>query len=104
MRNVLFRKGLVLGIIVLFVGASTIPAIGEMLISQENKTSFNNFNSSANTLYVGGDGPGNYTSIQDAIDNATDGDTVFVYKGLYFEHIVVDKSISLLFKARLRFL
>jgi parallel beta-helix repeat protein len=32
-----------------------------------------------NTLYVGGSGPNNYTSIQDAIDDAVDGDTVFVY-------------------------
>jgi nitrous oxidase accessory protein len=34
-------------------------------------------------LYVGGSGPGNYTNIQEAIDNATDGDTVFVYHGTY---------------------
>ena len=27
-----------------------------------------------NTLYVGGTGPGNYTAIQDAIDDAIDGD------------------------------
>jgi len=31
-----------------------------------------------NTLYVGGDGPGNYTRIQNAIDNATNEDTIFV--------------------------
>jgi hypothetical protein len=31
------------------------------------------------TLYVGGSGEGNYTKIQDAIDNASKGDTVFVY-------------------------
>ena len=48
-----------------------------------------------NTLYVGGSGPGNYTRIQDAIDNANVGDAVFVYSGLYFENVVVDKSIYL---------
>ena len=48
-----------------------------------------------NTLYVGGSGPNNYTRIQDAIDNASDGDTVFVYSGIYYEIIVVDKSITL---------
>ena len=48
------------------------------------------------TLYVGGDGPGNYSRIQDAIDNATDGDTVFVYGGSYYENIVVDKEGLLL--------
>lgn len=49
------------------------------------------------TLYVGGWGPGNYTSIQEAIDNASDGDTIFVYdySSPYYENIVVDKSLKL---------
>lgn len=49
-----------------------------------------------NTLYVGGDGPGNYTSIQSAIDAANPGDTIFVYIGTYYESIVIDKSIDLI--------
>jgi len=44
-------------------------------------------------LYVGGGGPGNYTKIQDAIDNASEGDTVFVYSGWYNENVVINKSI-----------
>jgi len=52
-------------------------------------------NLDGNILYVGGSGAGNYTAIQGAIDNATIGDTVFVYSGIYFENIVVDKSITL---------
>jgi nitrous oxidase accessory protein len=48
------------------------------------------------TIYVGGNGPGNYTRIQDAIDNASAGDTVFVYHGNYTENIMVDKSVQLL--------
>ena len=50
-----------------------------------------------NTLYVGGSGPNNYTRIQDAIDNSTDGDTVFVFddSSPYFENIVVKKSITI---------
>ncbi len=47
------------------------------------------------TLYVGGDGEGNYSSIQAAVENASDGDTVFVYSGIYSEHITIDKSIKL---------
>ena len=50
---------------------------------------------SSSILYVGGSGPGNYTRIQDAIDNASDGDTVFVYTGTYYEYIVIDKTINL---------
>lgn len=37
----------------------------------------------SNILYVGGSGPGNYSIIQDAIDNASNGDTVYVYHGTY---------------------
>jgi parallel beta-helix repeat protein len=48
-----------------------------------------------NTFYVGGSGPGNYTKIQDAIDNASDGDTVFVCDGTYYENIEINKSINL---------
>ena len=39
------------------------------------------------TLYVGGNGPNNYSKIQYAIDNSTDGDTVFVYSGEYIDYI-----------------
>ena len=49
-----------------------------------------------NIFYVGGLGQGNYSSIQDAINASDTGDTVFVYSGIYYEHIIVNKSISLL--------
>ena len=47
-------------------------------------------------LYVGGNGEGNYTSIQDAINDAKDGYTIYVYPGYYNESIVINKSISLI--------
>ncbi len=40
---------------------------------------------SAATLYVGGTGPGNYTTIRDATLAARAGDTIFVYSGVYRE-------------------
>ena len=55
-----------------------------------------------NTLYVGGNGSGNYSKIQDAIDNASDEDTVFVYNGTYYINgsswygLVINKSIKLI--------
>jgi len=46
-------------------------------------------------LYVGGSGPGNYSKIQDAINNASTGDTIFVYNGTYYENLNIDKTINL---------
>jgi len=50
------------------------------------------------TLYVGGNGPHNYTKIQNAINDAEDGDTIIVYPGIYYENIIIDKSINLIGK------
>ena len=48
-----------------------------------------------NIIYVGGSGPGNYSSIQSAIDNASEGDTIFVYNGTYYENVIVNKTINI---------
>ena len=49
-----------------------------------------------NTLYVGGAGPGNYTNIQDAIDDASDGYTIIVYPGTYYENqIIINKALTI---------
>ena len=50
-----------------------------------------------NTLYVGGSGPDNYTKIQDAINDAVDGDIIFVYdeSSPYQENLHITKSITL---------
>ena len=39
--------------------------------------------------------PTDYPTIQEAINHATDGDTIFVYNETYYEHVVIDKSLSL---------
>lgn len=84
------RKCLVVGIILLFVGTCIIPATSQEI--EKSQTSRGNW------LYVGGSGPGNYTRIQDAINESVDGDTVFVYddSSPYIENIDIDKSINLI--------
>jgi len=52
-------------------------------------------NKSGNTLYVGGTGPENYSNIQVAIDAASNGDTIFVYNGTYYGHLIITKTITL---------
>jgi len=51
---------------------------------------------SATTLYVGGGGPNNYSSIQDAINDANPGYTIYVYPKTYYEGLMITKSISLI--------
>jgi parallel beta-helix repeat protein len=69
----------------------SISSTGKVM-EQSSTISFN-----GNTLYVGGGGEGNYTKIQDAIDNASDGDKVFVFddSSPYYENIVVNRSITI---------
>jgi len=45
-----------------------------------------------NVIYV----PDQYPTIQEAINNATEGDMIFVMAGTYYEHVVVNKSVSLI--------
>jgi parallel beta-helix repeat protein len=49
-------------------------------------------------LYVGGLGPNNYTKIQDAINDAANGDEVYVYddSSPYVEALQINRSISLI--------
>jgi len=47
-------------------------------------------------IIVDDDGTGDYTSIQDAINAASDGDTIWVKDGSYNEQLTVDKSVRIL--------
>jgi nitrous oxidase accessory protein NosD len=83
------RNYLVGGIIFLFIGTCILPAIAQ----ETEKPAL----TSKGWLYVGGSGPGNYTTIQSAINAANPGDTVFVYSGTYYEYFIkIPKKIHLI--------
>jgi len=76
-------------------------AIFAILISVSAAGFYTNINVSASNgsgtvYYVGGIGPGNYSTIQSAINAATAGSTVFVYNGTYHEHLSIGRSINLI--------
>jgi len=71
-KNPLIRKGLAVGIILLFIGTNVIPSTAHIIEKPSLPASRDNW------LYVGGSGPGNYTLIQDVIDNASDNNTVTI--------------------------
>jgi parallel beta-helix repeat protein len=47
--------------------------------------------------YVGGSGSGNFTRIQDAINQSSDGDTIYIYSlsSPYYESLMVNRNLSL---------
>jgi|GEM_PF-1080284 len=88
-KNPLIRKGITFTVIALFIGISVNPSTGINVVKQSTMVTL-----AGNTLYVGGDGPGNYSKIQDAINDSSDGDTIFVFNGTYNERLLI-KSISI---------
>ena len=47
-------------------------------------------------IIVDYNGGGNYTTIQAAIDNASEDDIIYVWDGTYYENIIVNKSVTLI--------
>lgn len=91
------RKWVVIGIILLFMGTWITSAI-----AQTTEISLPSLN--GRTIYVDDDntvGPWDgtmehpYQHIQDGVDASVDTDFVFVFSGLYFENVCVNKSINL---------
>jgi len=48
------------------------------------------------TITVDDDNGADHTSIQDAIDNSTKGDTIRVYEGSYHENVTINRSLDLI--------
>jgi parallel beta-helix repeat protein len=92
-EKILIKRILTIGIIILFLSAFIIQSVA---IYNSKNTAIPI--SSGKTLYVGGSGEGNYTKIQDAIDNTIEGDIIFVYddSSPYYERLQISKSISII--------
>jgi len=50
---------------------------------------------SPRTWTVDDDGPADFHTIKEAIDGASDGDTIFVHNGTYYESIIIDKPLQM---------
>jgi len=80
-----------IGLILMLITNFSIQSSSLKTIDQSSMTMCN-----GNNFYVGGNGPGNYTKIQDALDDTNDGDTVFVYNGIYNEKLWIYNKINLI--------
>ena len=89
--NTMNRKWSAFGILLIFLGTCIIPSTAQKIEKSFEPTSRGRW------LYVGGTGPGNYSRILDAVNDARNGDTIFVYddSAPYKEGIHITKSISL---------
>ena len=90
MKKTMYNVVLTITLFTLLLGFGNSPSFGISLTIELNKPV------DGDILYVGGTGPGNYSDIQEAIDNAENGDTIFVYVGDYPANIVIDKSLILI--------
>jgi len=51
---------------------------------------------SPTTWTVDDDGAADFNTIQEAVNQATSGDRIFVRIGIYYEHVIINKSVSLI--------
>ena len=87
------KKALVVTIAILFFGTCIIPISGSIGVEKNTIDPIKGI-----TLYVGGSGAGNHSTIQEAIANSSNGDTVFVFDNSspYLENININKQISVI--------
>ena len=87
----MIKRQLIIGISIILLLASQFP------VSGSNREHYKTLINGGNTLYVGGTGPNNYSTIQEAVDTAFEGDTIYVYddSSPYNESVTITKSLSI---------
>jgi hypothetical protein len=90
--SILHRKGLVIGILILLIGVN----IGSTFAGDVDVKTMSSVGFDGNTLYVGGSGPNNYTVIQEAVDNASHGDTVILINMVHLVVVLMRFNTSLI--------
>jgi parallel beta-helix repeat protein len=86
----MIKNGITIGIVLFLLVGSFASGITINLNGPVQQSS------RGNTLYVGGGGSGNYTTIQSAINDANNGDIIFVYSGIYYENVIINKTVDLI--------
>jgi hypothetical protein len=72
----MLRKGLVVAVILLFISVAVAPNIFALNIEHQSR---------GTTIIVDDEGDGDYTSIKEAVNYSSPGDTIEVYSGIYRE-------------------
>ncbi len=92
-KQKLIGLAICLMIFVPLLGFGSIMGV-DNLVKPSNR-SLNIRGRAAENIIVDINGNGNYTEIQDAVDNASSGDNITVWPGVYLENITIDKTLNL---------
>ena len=98
MKQKRIRKLVTAGMYLIIIITMFIPTITANIVNDTNvfekETKGSDDINIINNLIVDVNGGGNYTKIQDAINNATDGDFIQVWDGVYKENIIINKTLN----------
>ncbi|MEF8848878.1 MAG: NosD domain-containing protein [Candidatus Thermoplasmatota archaeon] len=83
------KRTLVLLVLINLILTFSIPIFNQNYARAEHKKQ------NKKILYVGGTRAGNYSKIQTALENASNGYEIFVYNGTYTENLIIEKSVIL---------